>query len=216
MSETDSFIQEVTEEVRQDQMLAYWKRYGPFVIGGIILIVGAAAAWNWMEAQERAAAEERGGIFLSTDQAAPETRFDLPERVDGRARMVAELTAAAALAGAGETEDAAALYAGIAAQDELPREYRDLAVLQGARIAAQDDPAAARGALQPLIDGAGPYRLMAMELAATLDLAGGSMDAAHRTLNAIIADPLATGSLRQRAGALLAATGGQAAGTDAN
>ena len=44
MSETDSFIQEVTEEVRQDQMLRYWKKYGAYVIGGVALIVAGAAA----------------------------------------------------------------------------------------------------------------------------------------------------------------------------
>ena len=58
MSETDSFIQEVTEEVRQDRMLAYWKKWGPFILGGVVLVVGAAAAWSWWQSQKQAQANK--------------------------------------------------------------------------------------------------------------------------------------------------------------
>ena len=75
MSETDSFIQEVTEEVRQDQMLRYWKKYGAYVIGGVALIVAGAAAWNWSIAQEQAKAEQRGALLLSADPADPRHKW---------------------------------------------------------------------------------------------------------------------------------------------
>lgn len=208
MSETDSFIQEVTEEVRQDRMLAYWKRYGPFVIGAIVLVVAGAASWNWMKAQERAVAESTGGVFLSTNPDAPETQVDLASRVDGNAKLIAELTSAAALASSGETARAAALYADIAGRQDIALEYRDMAVLQGARIAATDDEATARSSLEALITGSSVYRLLALELRAALSIRSGNIGAAHEDLNAIIADPQATATMRQRAGAILAASGG--------
>jgi hypothetical protein len=34
VSETDSFIQEVTEEVRHDRMFRLWKKYGPYAVAG--------------------------------------------------------------------------------------------------------------------------------------------------------------------------------------
>ena len=43
MSESDSFIQEVTEEVRQDRMFALWKKWGPYVLAAIVIAVGGAA-----------------------------------------------------------------------------------------------------------------------------------------------------------------------------
>ena len=56
MSETDSFIEEVTEEVRRDRLFALFRRYGWIVLVLIVLVVGGAA-WNeYRKAQDRAAA----------------------------------------------------------------------------------------------------------------------------------------------------------------
>ena len=56
MSDTDSFIDEVTEEVRRDRLFGLMKRYGWIAALAVLLIVGGAA-WNeWRKAQDRAAA----------------------------------------------------------------------------------------------------------------------------------------------------------------
>ena len=209
MSETDSFIQEVTEEVRQDQMLRYWKKYGPFVIGGVVLIIVAAAGWNWMMAQEQAAAEARGAAFLSADPGDPAQMETLVSEIEGPGNLIAELSAAAALASDGKTEDAVARYAAIAGREGIDPVYRDLAILQQVRIAASADPSASAAPLDALIEQDGPYRLLALELRGALRIASGDMAAGHADLNAVIRDPEATGNLRQRAGALLTSTGGQ-------
>ncbi|MEO1531786.1 MAG: hypothetical protein AAFU72_06445, partial [Pseudomonadota bacterium] len=60
MSDTDSFIREVTEEVRQDRMLRYWKAYGPYIIGGILLVVAIAAGLAYWDALEEQRAAENG------------------------------------------------------------------------------------------------------------------------------------------------------------
>ena len=209
MSETDSFIQEVTEEVRQDQMLRYWKKYGPFVIGGVVLIVAAAAGWNWMMAQEQAEAEARGAAFLAVAPEDVEQASSLPTRIDGPANIIAELSAAAALASSGDTVEAAARYGQIAERPGLLPAYRDLAVLQQVRLAAMTDTSTPTAPLDGLIDGNSPYRLLALELRGALRIVAGDRTAGHADLNAVIHDPQATGTLRQRAGALLTATGGE-------
>lgn len=209
MSETDSFIQEVTEEVRQDQMLRYWKKYGAYVIGGVALIVGGAAAWNWSIAQDQAAAEARGAAFLSAPLEDTDAQMTLVSTVDGPANLIAELNAAAAFAQSGDTQEAAARYAAIAGRDGVGQVYRDLATLQQVRIAASTDGASVSTApLDALIDGGSAFRLLALELRGALLVASGDLAAGHADLNAVIADPEATGTLRQRAGALLTATGG--------
>ncbi|MEM7211518.1 MAG: tetratricopeptide repeat protein [Pseudomonadota bacterium] len=213
MSETDSFIQEVTEEVRQDQMLRYWKKYGPFVIGGVGLLVAGAAGWNWMMAQEQAQAEARGASLLAVDPADTEQSLALTAEIEGPANLIAEMSAAATLAESGNYTEAAARYAQIAGRSGILPAYRDLAILQQVRLAAMADASAPTGALDALIEGSSPYRLLALELRGALRIMAGDRDGGHADLNAVIADPEATGTLRQRAGALLTATGGEQAQT---
>ena len=207
MSETDSFIQEVTEEVRRDQMFALWKKWGPFVIGGVVLVVAAAAAWTWMQQQQRAAAEARGSAFIAADPDATEELTALPDQVDGPGRVIAEMVAAAALAKAGDAEAAGQRYAEIAGRAGLAPEYADFAQLQAIRLGAVEPGAA----LDALIFEDRPYRLLALELRAALRLEAGETEAAHADLNAILADPAATGALRRRAFAVLTASGGEPA-----
>ena len=64
MSDTDSFIDEVTEEVRRDRLFKAMRRYGWIAVLAVIAIVGGAA-WNeWTKAKERAAAEDFGDAML--------------------------------------------------------------------------------------------------------------------------------------------------------
>jgi len=206
LSETDSFIKEVTEEVRQDRMFALWKKWGPLIVGAVVLVVALAAGWSWMRAQERDAAELRGGLFIAADIADVAAVSALTDQIDGPAQLLAELTAAAAEAESGETAKAAKRYAAIAGRDGVAPEYRDIAQLMAIRLGAEGIDADAM--LDGLADGAGPYRLLARELRAAMRLQAGDTAAAHAELNAILIDPLATSGLRQRAVALLLATGG--------
>lgn len=209
MSETDSFIQEVTEEVRQDQMLRYWKKYGVFVIGAVALIVAGAAAWNWSIAQDRIAAEQRGAALLTTDPEDLDAQITLVGGIDGPAALIAELSAAAAFANSGDAKEAVARYAAVAGRDGIDPTYRDLAILQQVRIAASGGATSvSTDPLDTLIDGDSAFRLLALELRGAIRISSGDRAAGHADLNAVIADPDATGTLRQRAGALLTATGG--------
>lgn len=206
MSESDSFIQEVTEEVRQDQMFALWKKWAPLILGGVAVIVGGAAYWSWDQAQTKAAAEARGGQFIAAEPGQVDQQVALVDQVDGPAKMLAELTAAAALSEDGQTDEAGKRYAEIGARTDIAPEYRDLANLQAIRLGALDD---AKAVLDQMIDADSPYRLLALEQRAAMQMDAGDTDAAHKDLGTILTDPLATPGLRQRAVALLAATGGQ-------
>jgi hypothetical protein len=209
LSESDSFIHEVTEEVRQDRMFALWKKWGPYVLAALVLIVGAAALWSWNNARERNEAEARGAALLAPD-ADPQTLID---SLEPPARIVAEFAAAAELGRSGDPAEAARSYRGIAARGDIAEHYRQLALLQAVRLEAaqpgsEADPSAALAELAPLIEDS-PYALLARELAAALHLEAGDREAAHAELQAILADPLATSSLRLRAQEMLTASGGE-------
>lgn len=209
MSESDSFIQEVTEEVRQDRMFKLWKRYAPFVIGAIILIVGAAAVWNWMEHRAVIEARERGGAFLAAEPESVEAHEALAEELDDApAAVVAEMRLAAAKAKAGDGAGAADIYRAIADRSDLIRAYRDLALLLALKLdAATAEPEALMQQIEPLVEEGAPYRALALELRGALALNAGDAEAARADLSAALTDPTATGETRRRVVELLSAAG---------
>jgi hypothetical protein len=208
VSETDSFIQEVSEEVRQDRMFALWKKWGPYVLAAVVVVVGASALWSWNRAQEREAAEARGAALLAADADSLDAQAELIEQIEPPARVVAEFAAAAELGRSGKMAEAAQRYRELAVRDGLAEHYRELALLQAVRLeAAETDAATALAELRPLIDGS-PYAPLARELAATLHLKAGDREAAHAELQAVLADPRATANLRLRAREMLTASGG--------
>ena len=69
MSDRDSFIEEVSEEVRRDRMFSLWKRYGPFVIGGIVAVVALTGVKNWLDSEAEKAARQAGGALIAAAEA---------------------------------------------------------------------------------------------------------------------------------------------------
>ena len=212
MSETDSFIQEVTDEVRHDRMFRLWKKYGPYGVVGIVAVVAITAGLNWMKHRDIQQARDTGGAFLAADIASVDDQEVLIGSVDGPAVVIARLRLAASKASTGDADGAAALYREIAGEAGLDPAYADLARLQAVRVgAATMDPAAAVAELDALVVENAPYRLLALELRAMLLLNSGDAEAAHADLATIIIDPRATRESSERAVALLLSSGGDLA-----
>ncbi|MBL3570865.1 hypothetical protein JMJ94_15450, partial [Rhodovulum visakhapatnamense] len=64
MTNPDSFIQEVTDEVRRDRLFAWMRRYGWIAALIIVGLVGAAAWREWSIARQEAAAQALGDSIL--------------------------------------------------------------------------------------------------------------------------------------------------------
>jgi len=68
VSDSDSFITEVTEEVRRDQLFGYVRKYGWIAVLCVVVLVGGAA-WNeYNKAQTTKAAQATGDALLSALQ----------------------------------------------------------------------------------------------------------------------------------------------------
>jgi hypothetical protein len=68
MSDTDSFIEEVSEEVRRDRMFDLFRRYGWIAVAAVLLLVGGAA-WNeWSRSQQQTRAEALGDAVVAALQ----------------------------------------------------------------------------------------------------------------------------------------------------
>lgn len=60
MSESDSFIREVSEEVRRERFSRLLRRYGWIAALALLVIVGGAGFLEWRKTRAEAAAREAG------------------------------------------------------------------------------------------------------------------------------------------------------------
>jgi hypothetical protein len=212
MSNTDSFIDEVTEEVRRDRTFAYIKRYG-WIVGLAVVVVVGGAAWNeWSKAQERAEAEAFGDSLLDASTAeTPEQRADalgMIEAPDATASAIVAQMRAQQLVEAGDAEGAITALNEVAADGELPRIYRDIAAFKALLIAPEtQDTDARRVSLEALAAPGAPLRLLALEELAYLEAGAGNRDVAIETLTRILNDAEVAPDQRQRVRDALTALG---------
>ena len=213
MSDTDSFITEVSEEVRKDQLFGYVKKYGWIAITLIFVLVGGAAYSEWTKAQDRAASQAAGDALLDAleqDDIAARAVALAEVTSDGQAAAVSGLLTAAAQQNAGDLAGAKATLDGLATNDVIPQAYRDVAVFKSAMIDVEGiGSAERRDLLQSLATPGLPYRLLAMEQIAIMNVASDDMDAAVAGLQAILEDAAVSRGLRDRAQTLMVALGAE-------
>ena len=213
MSNPESFIDEVTEEVRRDKLFGYFRRYGWIGVLAVFLLVGGAAYREYQLAAKQADSEAFGDAVLDAlDRDDPAERSAALAAVDapGQRRALLGLLQSSDP----ETDKAAALaaLALVAGDATLPASYRDLAVLRRVIVAGADLPAEERRALlNPIAEPGRPYRTLALEQLALLLVETGEPAAAITALEALRQDQEATPGLRRRAGQMIVALGGQPA-----
>jgi len=208
MSDTESFIEEVTEEVRRDKLFLALRKYGWIGVVGVAALVGGAAYNEYATAKNRTAAEASGDAIL----AILET--------DGADDRLAELNAIevnednVALLGllkGTEAQNAGDLDAAKAALDtvitgDVDQIYRDIATFKKALL--ETDAAAKQAAFETLLVPGNALRLLAEEQVALLVAQSGDVETAISRLNAVIEDAEGTAGLRRRVGQLIVALGG--------
>ncbi|PIE15291.1 MAG: hypothetical protein CSA68_08145 [Rhodobacterales bacterium] len=213
MSETESFIEEVTEEVRRDKLFALMRKYGWIGIVAILLIVGGASYNEWRKASERTAAQRLGDQLLAAEELDdPAARLAALGDVKGDSAdsqaLVALLTAAQAETD-GNSDAAASALNAVISDATLPQSYRDLASLKLVLLRGSDMPLEARReSLTALAKGGSPYRLLAEEQLAVIEAEQGDKPAAIARLKDILNDVDVTTGLRSRASQLIVVLGG--------
>ena len=212
MSETDSFIEEVTEEVRRDRLFALMRRYGWIAVLAVLLLVGGAAYNEWRKAQDKAAAEATGDAIISALQdndplKRAEALATLSPDSPG-AKALTLLLAAGEQVEAGEFDAAAEGLKRVADNAELPLIYRQVAGFKRLAVLGRDLPVAdRRQGYEALVGPGSQLRLVAEEQLALIDIEENKIDRAAERLQTIINDAEATVGLRQRASQLMVALG---------
>ncbi len=210
MSNPESFIDEVTEEVRRDKLFRTFRKYGWI---GIVLVLGVVggSAWNeWRKAQDSARAEVFGdAVSAALDLTdAPARRAALAAvPADGAQASVLQLL----LATDPQDDAAATLKAldAVIADPAQPALYRDLATLRRVVVAGDAMPLSdRRSALEAIASAGRPFRVLAQEQLAYLLIEEGQIDAAIKALSGLVQDQEASAALRGRAAQVIVALGG--------
>ncbi len=211
MSNNESFIDEVNEEVRRDQLFAYIRKYGWIAALAIIALVAGAGWTEYSANRNQAAAEARGDAILDAldknEWSEREAAFaDLPQGV------VELLLLGVSSQEAGNTDAAIAAYEQLGALEGVRPIYQELGQFKALTLKAGTMDTAERiSALEALASPGRPFALLAREQLAIAQIDAGDADAALATLTSIRDDATATQGLRNRVGQLIVALGGETA-----
>lgn len=209
MSNTDSFIDEVTEEVRRDRLYGLFRRWAWLAVLVVVGIVGTAAWLEYSRAQERAEAQAFGDALMAAlDGPDAAARIDALGAIapgGPQARLfLALLVAGEVASGGADSAQAAADLREAAQSPGLVRRYRDLALLK-AEMIDPSAPDAARLILGVLAEPGAPYAALAEEQLALADIRAGDLEAGLVRLRMLERSAVATPGLQERASQLIVA-----------
>ncbi len=216
MSNTDSFIDEVNEEIQKDKFYDYLKKYGWIGIVVVFALVGGAS-WNeWSKSKAQAQAQANGDLIRDALSLQDETlRIEALDvaPIEGEAVIVKAMLEAGELYAAGDIPKALAILEPFTSDAVLDPIYRDLAILKTVMIGANVMTAEERiSRLAGIAASGAPYRLLAEEQIAATQAEVGEIDVAIEGLRAISVDSQASDAMRQRAFQMIVALGGEPLG----
>lgn len=209
----DSFIREVDEELRRDRLVTFWVRYGRALIAAIVVglaILGGWLIWEDQKAKQASADSEildeavRQASSGNAAQALKSLETLKASSSEGY-RATALLTEAAIKLQKQDLDGAAKIYARVAADESLPKPWRDLALVRQTTVQYDrlaPDEVIAR--LSPLAVKGNPWFGSAGELVAIAYMKKQRIADAAKMFDGIAADPNVPESIRGRAGNMAA------------
>ena len=206
-------FREIEDELRRDNLLKLWQRYGKYLIAVAVLavaIAGGIVAWLDYQASERRAQGLRYSSALAlVREGKPGDAaklFGVLAREGGGYSLLAALEEAEMLVKSGDRKAAIAAYDRLAGESGIDSEFRDLAELLSVMHGLPDgDPKAAVERLQKLTQSDNPWRASALDLTAAAKLKSGDRSGALQIYQQLADDLSAPQGLRARAAEMAAA-----------
>lgn len=204
------FIREVDEEYRQEKIRTLVSRYWTAVLGLAVLVLIGVGGWRGYVYYRQQQNEAAGVRYFDATQMARDDRAGSLAALDAIAkdapagyRLLARFRAAAET-GQGDAAAGAKAFDGLADDQSLGPDLRDVARLRAAMLLLNTaEPADIRKRLEPLADANAPFRNIAREMLAVTALKQGDDAAAKPWLDATVTDPVAAQDQRQRASLFL-------------
>lgn len=212
MSDTDSFIEEVSEEVRRDRMFDLFRRYWWIAVAAVLLLVGGAA-WNeWSRSQQQTQAEALGDAVVAAlqledaAQRAAALQDIQSQTADGQAMV--QLLSAAELAADNRASDALTQLAAVRDNDEVQSIYRQIAAFKFLVIPNSGSSVEDRqSGLEALISSGSALRVLAEEQLALLDIELSNETEAVARLQRLLEDSEITPGVRRRVTQMITSLG---------
>jgi hypothetical protein len=213
----EAFLREVDEELRRDQVLTLWRRYGRIAIGavvaGLVALAGVLGWQHYRNQQAGAQSEQFSQVYdlLAAGKMAEAEKplADLAKSDIATYRTLAlyvqadvllrDLDAQNPAKNSTKLKAAAAKFATVAQDQSVPKPFRDLALIR--QTYAEYDtisPQVVIDRLTPLAVKGQPWFGSAGELVANAQLQLGHAAQAKTLLSQIAADEDVPGTIRQR------------------
>ncbi|WP_116082721.1 hypothetical protein [Tropicimonas sp. IMCC34011] len=214
MSNNESFIDEVNDEVRRDRLFRMMKRWGWIPILLVVLLVAGAAWYEYRQSREIAEARAFGDAVLTAlelpDDAARTDALAEIRAAEGEMPVLSLLLAAERLAGSDPEASAEALRP-VVADADISRIYGDLAAFKMVLLgeAGGVDNTTRAQLLERIATPGAPYRALAMEQQAIDLAAAGEDDQALELAQSLLDEPNLTQGLIRRVTQLIVALEGE-------
>lgn len=138
----ETFLREVDDELRREQMTHFMKRYGWALVAAVLLMLAGIGGWIWWKARAAAAAEVQGESLIAAldsleagNRAAATPKLDALAGGDVPAYRAASLFARAnSQTAAGNAPAAIATLRSIAANQDFDESYRQAALIRQTQL----------------------------------------------------------------------------------
>ncbi|QNN67341.1 tetratricopeptide repeat protein [Sphingomonas lutea] len=209
-------MREVDENLRRDRARDFAKRYGTWIIAGVVLFLVASGGYIfWKQQQIRKAeaqVEQLAQIYRAIANGnirqAPAQLDSLAAESDEAIRASALFTRAAIAIEQRDIKLALAKYREVSGDEDMPQPYRDLALLRQTALEFDSmKPEDVIARMAPLAKPGQPWFGSAGEMTAAALLKQGKRDEAGRLFATIAKDNTVPDALRARAVQIAATLG---------
>ena len=213
---SETFLREVDENLRRDQMRDFGKKYGGWLLAAVVLFLAASGGWLWWQQHQLQRSgeqvEQLSEIYQNIGAGNSKGAAQQLEALSESGRKA--VGASAAFAGAAlaiqqnDTKTAIAKYRELANESSLPQAYRDIALIrQTALEFDQIPPQEVVTRLEPLSKPGNAWFGTAGEMTAMAQIKQGKKAEAGRLFAAIAKDKNVSEPIRERAVQIAASLG---------
>ena len=204
----ETFVREVDENLRRDQLRDMAQAYGKWIIGAVIIFLAAVGGYLfWQNRQQKQAIVDSETMSAALDKVgsgnvkgAQAEMVPLSDSSNDVTRATALLGRATLAVQQSDRKTASTLFKQVADDEGLPQPFRDLAKVRGTMVdfdSMKPDEVIAR--LKPLVEPGKPFFGSAGELTGMAMLAKGDRAGAGQLFAKIAADRQVPESIRNRA-----------------
>jgi len=209
----DSFIREVNEELRSEQIQNVWKRFRPLIIGVAVLIVlgvAGGAFFEWWQARESSASGDR---FINAVKDASDNKPDqamkeleaLGKDGFGSYPVLARMRLATLKAEKGDAKGAIADFNALGQDANVPAPVRNAAKLRAAWLMVDNNSyEELASAVEELAAASSPVRNSAREVLGLSAFKAGNYAKARDWLQLVLDDKESSSGAKTRARTVLA------------